>query len=114
MLNNRKKSPLCLLYNRKFIQTVNSPIVFSHNDLQGGNILCRQLSQEDEEKGIREADTPEFERRLTVIDFEFCSYNFRAFDIANHWAEWMYDYGHDQSPYYTIKRDKYPSKTEQV
>ena len=88
--------------------------MFSHNDLQGGNILCRQLSQAEEENGSREADSPEFERRLTVIDFEFCSYNFRAFDIANHWAEWMYDYGLDESPYYTIKRDKYPSKTEQV
>ena len=56
----------------------------------------------------------EAEKKLTVIDFEFCSYNFRAFDIANHWAEWMYDYTLEESPYYTIKREKYPSKEQQV
>ena len=93
---------------------MNSPIVFSHNDLQGGNILYRQLANADQANGSRESDSQDFEGRLTVIDFEFCSYNFRAFDVANHWAEWMYDYGLDESPYYTIKRDKYPSKSEKV
>jgi len=99
---------------RKFMSTVNSPIVFSHNDLQGGNILCRQLSEKNERNGRSQADDSNCETRLTVIDFEFCSYNFRAYDIANHLTEWMYDYGLEESPYYTCKREKFPSKAEQV
>ena len=101
-------------YCRKFIATVNSPIVFSHNDLQGGNILCRQFSK-DEENGSTTIENSDCAAELlTVIDFEFCSYNFRAFDIANHWAERPYDYGLEESPYYTSKREKYPSNSEQV
>ena len=66
------------------MSTVNSPIVFSHNDLQGGNILCRQLTEKEERIGRSSTDDSNCEGRLTVIDFEFCSYNFRAYDIANH------------------------------
>ena len=29
---------------------------------------------------------------VVLIDFEFSSYNYRGFDIANHFNEWMYDY----------------------
>ena len=103
-----------LFHSRKFMSTVNSPIVFSHNDLQGGNILCRQLSEKNERNGRSQADDSNCETRLTVIDFEFCSYNFRAYDIANHLTEWMYDYGLEESPYYTCKREKFPSKAQQV
>ena len=99
---------------RKFIAAVNSPIVFSHNDLQGGNILRSQVPEKTELNGEKPLSITEAEKKLTVIDFEFCSYNFRAFDIANHWAEWMYDYTLEESPYYTIKREKYPSKEQQV
>ena len=93
---------------------MNSPVVFSHNDLQGGNILCRHISQKDEENETKSNNSRAWEERLTVIDFEFCSYNFRAFDIANHWTEWMYDYGLDESPYYTKNLEKYPNKEDQV
>ena len=30
---------------------------------------------------------------VVFIDYEFASYNYRGFDIANHFNEWMYDYG---------------------
>ena len=29
---------------------------------------------------------------VVLIDFEFSSYNYQGFDIANHFNEWMYDY----------------------
>ena len=29
---------------------------------------------------------------VMLIDYEFSSYNYRAFDLANHFNEWMYDY----------------------
>ena len=72
------------------------------------------MPEKTERNGEKPLSITEAEKKLTVIDFEFCSYNFRAFDIANHWAEWMYDYTLEESPYYTIKREKYPSKEQQV
>ena len=52
--------------------------------------------------------------KLIVIDYEFCSYNYRAFDIANHFQEWMYDYTNKSYPYYHIAKDKFPSKETRV
>ena len=52
--------------------------------------------------------------KLVVIDYEFCSYNYRAFDIANHFQEWMYDYTNKSYPYYFIAKDKFPSKETRV
>ncbi|KAG0039641.1 Ethanolamine kinase 1 [Gryganskiella cystojenkinii] len=49
---------------------LNSPVVFCHNDLLYGNLIY------DEEK-----DDAFF------IDYEYGSYSFRAFDIANHFNE---------------------------
>ena len=52
--------------------------------------------------------------KLMVIDYEFCSYNYRAFDIANHFQEWMYEYTNKSYPYYSIAKDKFPSKETRV
>ncbi|KAI8637450.1 kinase-like domain-containing protein [Parasitella parasitica] len=71
-----------------------SPIVFAHNDLQYGNIL--KINGTDE---------------LVVIDFEYAGYNPRAVDIANHFCEWMYDYHSDDSA--TMHLNQYPSFEEQ-
>uniref|UniRef100_A0A7N0U4J7 ethanolamine kinase n=1 Tax=Kalanchoe fedtschenkoi TaxID=63787 RepID=A0A7N0U4J7_KALFE len=48
-----------------------SPVVFAHNDLLCGNIMVN----EEEEK-------------LYLIDFEYGSYNYRGFDIGNHFNEY--------------------------
>jgi len=86
---------------KKWVAYVNSPIIFCHNDLQGGNILLRNdLGDSDDN----------MDAKLIVIDYEFCSYNYRAFDIANHFQEWMYDYTNKSYPYYYIAKDKFPSK----
>jgi ethanolamine kinase len=47
-----------------------SPIVFSHNDLLGGNIIVNEETGE-----------------IKFIDFEYASTNYQAFDIANHFNE---------------------------
>ena len=43
---------------------------------------------------------------VVLIDFEFSSYNYRGFDIANHFNEWMYDYRRKDYPYYHRNTDK--------
>ncbi|XP_057500655.1 probable ethanolamine kinase [Actinidia eriantha] len=66
---------------------LNAPVVFAHNDLLSGNLM----HNEEEEK-------------LFFIDFEYGSYNYRGFDIGNHFNEYA---GYDCD--YSL----YPSKDEQ-
>lgn len=52
------------------LSSVSSPVVFCHNDLLSANILL-------DTKG-----------RVLFIDYEYGEYNYRAFDIANHFCEY--------------------------
>ncbi len=63
----------------KLLPTVHSPLVLCHNDLQYGNIM----KQNGMHNGTQE---------VILIDFEYCSYNPRGYDIGNHFCEWAYDY----------------------
>lgn len=53
------------------VSKINSPVVFAHNDLLLGNILHDPVS----------------ENKVTFIDYEYADYNFQAYDIGNHFAE---------------------------
>ncbi|KAK9697806.1 hypothetical protein RND81_08G062700 [Saponaria officinalis] len=66
---------------------LHAPVVFSHNDLLSGNIML------NDEEG-----------KLYIIDFEYGSYNYRGFDIGNHFNEYA---GYDCD--YSL----YPSKEDQ-
>lgn len=68
-------------------------IGFCHNDLQYGNIMI------DEET-----------RAMTIIDYEYASYNPIAFDIANHFCEMTADY-HTDTPH-ILDYSKYPGFEE--
>lgn len=56
---------------KAFTDCLSAPIVFAHNDLLSGNLM---LSEKEE--------------KLYLIDFEYGSYNFRGYDIANHFNEY--------------------------
>ncbi|XP_076310732.1 choline kinase alpha-like isoform X2 [Tachypleus tridentatus] len=107
--SNRKYAEYLLSQNleseciwlRSFIENVASPVVFCHNDLQEGNILLPERQNSNEDKVI-------------FIDFEYCSYNYRGFDIANHFLEWCYDYSLPEYPHFTIKMENFPSKEQQL
>ncbi|KAJ4960470.1 hypothetical protein NE237_020380 [Protea cynaroides] len=68
-------------------------IGFCHNDLQYGNIMI-------DEKTIS----------VTLIDYEYASYNPVAFDIANHFCEMAADY-HTETPH-ILDFGKYPGLEE--
>ncbi|GMH31626.1 hypothetical protein Nepgr_033470 [Nepenthes gracilis] len=68
-------------------------IGFCHNDLQYGNIMIA-----DETKTI------------TLIDYEYASYNPVAFDLANHFCEMAADY-HTEKPH-ILDYSKYPGLEE--
>ncbi|RYY35212.1 hypothetical protein EON62_02670 [archaeon] len=64
-------------------------VVFAHNDLLSGNILLEMKDMHDKSAM---APTPTEEgmtpgARLRVIDFEYGAYNYRGFDVANHFCE---------------------------
>ncbi|CAA0813455.1 Probable ethanolamine kinase [Striga hermonthica] len=65
----------------------NAPIVYSHNDLLSGNLMIDDA-----------------EDKLYFIDFEYGSYNYRGFDIGNHFNEYAG---------YECDYSMYPSKDEQ-
>ncbi|XP_050364912.1 probable ethanolamine kinase [Argentina anserina] len=64
-----------------------APVVFSHNDLLSGNIMVNDK-----------------EEKLYFIDFEYGSYNYRGFDIGNHFNEYAG---------YECDYSLYPNKEEQ-
>ncbi|CAI5786708.1 Uncharacterized protein PODLI_1B009612 [Podarcis lilfordi] len=87
---------------RELLESTPSPVVFCHNDVQEGNILLlagRESAASD---------------RLMLIDFEYSSYNYRGFDIANHFCEWVYNYAHDRWPFYKASPENYPSRQQQL
>uniref|UniRef100_UPI00358F70EF choline kinase alpha-like isoform X3 n=1 Tax=Myxine glutinosa TaxID=7769 RepID=UPI00358F70EF len=86
---------------RVLISAVQSPVVYCHNDLQEGNILM--LEGREHVLGSR----------LMLIDFEYSSYNYRGFDIANFFCEWTMDYTKPSWPYFSFNPQNYPSREKQ-
>ncbi|XP_026220439.1 choline kinase alpha [Anabas testudineus] len=87
---------------KSLLESTHSPVVFCHNDCQEGNILLLKGRQTSGKQ------------KLMLIDFEYSSYNYRGFDIGNHFCEWMYDYNCDEAPYFKVNAQAYPSKAQQL
>ncbi|WCJ43298.1 Protein kinase superfamily protein [Euphorbia peplus] len=66
---------------------------FCHNDLQYGNIMMEEET-----------------RAITLIDYEYASYNPVPYDIANHFCEMVADY-HSDMPH-ILDYSKYPGLEE--
>jgi len=77
-----------LKYLEQELSTLNSPIVFTHNDLLAPNIIYNPAKDS-----------------IRFIDYEYASYNYRGFDLGNHFCEWA---GFD------LKYDNYPNKEQQI
>ncbi len=70
-------------------------MVFSHNDLQPGNILRLSVSKE-----------------LLFLDYEYAGTNYMEYDFANHFCEWMANY-HSSTPH-ILDHNLYPTKEVQL
>lgn len=84
---------------REILVKQKSPVVFCHNDLQEGNILIKESSDN---------------KNIVIIDYEYCSYNYRGFDFANHMCEWLYDYSNEKHPYFWSRPGNFPKIQQQV
>ncbi|KYN03283.1 Choline/ethanolamine kinase [Cyphomyrmex costatus] len=82
---------------KTFVTQQKYPVTFCHNDMQEGNILLLQNTRKP---------------KLVLIDFEYCSYNYRGFDIANHFAEWQYDYTAQEYPFFHERPAAGPTKEQ--
>lgn len=49
-----------------------------------------------------------------LVDFEYSSYNYRGFDIGNHFCEWVYDYTYEEWPFYKARPADYPTREQQL
>lgn len=63
---------------------------------------------------LANSDPANTDPELMIIDFEYCAYNYRGFDLANHFIEWMLDYSNKEFPFFYHKKDQYPNKEQQV
>ncbi|KAM0891032.1 hypothetical protein ACQ4PT_026651 [Festuca glaucescens] len=78
----------------KALSAIDQRVAFCHNDLQYGNIMIYEET-----------------RQVTIIDYEYASFNPAAFDIANHFCEMAADY-HTATPH-VMDFTKYPDIDEQ-
>ncbi|XP_065203007.1 choline/ethanolamine kinase isoform X2 [Planococcus citri] len=115
-----------LKWLRSYLTKFHSPVVFCHNDMQEGNILIKSQSQpqlqqlqpqqqshNDDEFVVVADDKPSSSASLIIIDYEYCAYNYRAFEIANHFMEWVFDYKVPDYPYFSVHVDNYPTMQQQ-
>lgn len=109
------------LFGKYDNERIPSNFKFCHNDAQYGNLLLHELFDKSEVlvKDGSENDS-EFvstshnrDNNLVVIDFEYLGANFPAFDLANHFCEWMADY-HDETRSYYMDENKFPTKNQQL
>lgn len=109
------------LFGKYDIERIPSNFKFCHNDAQYGNLLLHELFDKNEvilkdgsenESGIISTSTKR-DNNLVVIDFEYLGANFPAYDLVNHFSEWMADY-HDESRSYYLDEHQYPSRNQQL
>lgn len=74
------------------------------NDDDGGEVA----SSTNVIESLKKKEVPE----LMIIDFEYCAYNYRAFDMANHFLEWTYDYSNNRFPYFYYHPSNYPTEQQ--
>ncbi|XP_037937288.1 ethanolamine kinase [Teleopsis dalmanni] len=84
---SRLRAEFAELY--KHLESLGSPLVFAHNDLLLGNVVYT-----------------ESRNTVNFIDYEYADYNFQAFDIGNHFAEFA---GVDEVDY-----SRYPKREFQL
>ncbi|CAD8208470.1 unnamed protein product [Paramecium pentaurelia] len=66
---------------------------FCHNDLNQLNIF----------------NTSKKDKEIIFIDYEYCSYNYPSYDIANFLNESAINYQHEEEPYYILVDDNFNS-----
>jgi choline/ethanolamine kinase len=83
------------------LSRLSSPVVFSHCDLQMGNILAgsgRSRAGRGRKSRGRRNRSQQDRHQIYLIDFEYSNYSYRGYDIGNFFCEQMFDY-HSATPH---------------
>ncbi|XP_030381107.1 choline/ethanolamine kinase isoform X2 [Scaptodrosophila lebanonensis] len=67
---------------------------------------CHELDTTDD-SALDDSFILDPEPDLIIIDFEYCAYNYRGFDLANHFIEWTFDYTNPEFPYFYHRKQQY-------
>lgn len=103
-----------LKWLRQHFSKFPSPIVFCHNDMQEGNILIKNEPLRSDADDLPDSDYDRLETSdLIIIDYEYCAYNYRSYEIANHFMEWVFNYKVPDFPYFSVHPEEYPSLKQQ-
>ena len=79
------------------LKEIDGKVCFCHNDLNANNIFLK-------DSGL------DLHNSVIFIDFEYCNYNFRGYDIGNFFIEHCFDYNYDKPPYFSFNFDNFPSE----
>lgn len=106
------------LFNKYDVAKFSENYKFCHNDTQYGNLLLTDTFDPEEvvpqpAEGAILSTTNKRDKDLAVIDFEYSGANFPAYDIADHFAEWMSDYTDTKQPHF-IHEEAFPKQAEQL
>ncbi|CAD8124234.1 unnamed protein product [Paramecium sonneborni] len=77
--------------NEMTIRENHEELKFCHNDLNQLNIF----------------NTSKKDKEIIFIDYEYCSYNYPSYDIANFLNESTINYQHEDEPYYVLVEDNF-------
>ncbi|SPP86252.1 choline/ethanolamine kinase isoform X1 [Drosophila guanche] len=66
-----------------------------------------ELLDTTDDSALDTSFTNDNEPDLIIIDFEYCAYNYRGYDLANHFIEWTFDYTNPQFPYFHHNNKNY-------
>ena len=97
----------------KHVLKVESPLVFCNNDVFPPNILVRtDILDHINKLGNKKDELFEklLDELIVIIDFEFCSYNFRGSEIGNYFNEHLYEYNTPSAPYFIADENKFPDE----
>ncbi|CUM64728.1 uncharacterized protein PRCAT00002339001 [Priceomyces carsonii] len=111
------------LFN-KYQDDISGNFKFCHNDTQYGNLLLHESfspseivvqnpPKEEDKNIVLKATSNKKDNYLAVIDFEYSGPNLPAYDLVNHFSEWMADY-HDPEKSYYIDEKQYPSMVQRL
>jgi len=51
-------------------------------------------------------------KQFYVIDFEYANYNYRGYDLGNHFSEWVMDYSRPDYPKFYLHPENYPNASQ--
>uniref|UniRef100_A0A0K0ED01 Choline/ethanolamine kinase n=2 Tax=Strongyloides stercoralis TaxID=6248 RepID=A0A0K0ED01_STRER len=92
----------------KSVKQFDSNIVFCHNDIFEKNIMVKSNTKLERNKVI----TDDENNFLVVIDYEYCCYNYRGFDISQIFCEMCIDYSSNSKYGYEINQELMGSEEE--